>query len=445
MILRDYFKGKRIAVIGLGLHGEMIEDVKYLIKAGAWVSIYDLKSEARLKNHLVFVRSVGLANYVCGSIPADDLLDMDLIILSREYPKDSSFLKSVYAQNIPVEYQETLFFKLAPPITLVGVMGICGKSTVISILTPLLEKVCEAYDTQGLFVVDSESANGVLTHLRKIKNGDIVIMRVIDEMIPELYDMRISPHVAIFTTVPTTRGSLASPFDVLSYQTYNNFIVASDEVIDVARSMQIQPRAKMLRTKATLIPNEWGFEGRGSHDRMNASLALEAARLFKVDDDVAHHIFIGWKALKGRLELIKKIKGVEFFNDTMSMTPDSTLAGIISLSQDRNVILILGGADGGYEYCALYSQLPRHVHTIVNIPGSGTLRQRAHMQDIEGVVVKSVPSIGEAVRTAFECAKKGDRVLFSPGFDAGGVEGSKIDRGERFVRVVRGLLSEIIR
>ena len=82
---------------------------------------------------------------------------------------------------------------------------------------------------------------------------------------------------------------------------------------------------------------------------------------------------------------------------------------------------------------------------IVSFPGSGTLRQRAHMQDIEGVVVKSVTSIGEAVRTAFECAKKGDRVLFSPGFDAGGVEGSKIDRGERFVRVVRGLLSEIIR
>jgi UDP-N-acetylmuramoylalanine-D-glutamate ligase len=91
MASRDYFKGKRVAVIGLGPHGEMVEDVKYLIKAGAWVSIYDLKSEARLKNHLVFLRSVGLANYVCGTIPSEDLLDMDVIILSHEYPRDSSF------------------------------------------------------------------------------------------------------------------------------------------------------------------------------------------------------------------------------------------------------------------------------------------------------------------------------------------------------------------
>jgi UDP-N-acetylmuramoylalanine-D-glutamate ligase len=78
MTSRDYFKGKQIAVMGLGPCGEMVEDVKFLIKAGALVSIYDLKSEARLKGHLVFLRSIGLANFVCGSIPADDLLDMDL-------------------------------------------------------------------------------------------------------------------------------------------------------------------------------------------------------------------------------------------------------------------------------------------------------------------------------------------------------------------------------
>jgi UDP-N-acetylmuramoylalanine--D-glutamate ligase len=467
MASRDYFKGKRVAVVGLGPHGEMVEDVKYLIKAGAWVSIYDLKSEARLKNHLVFLRSVGLANYVCGSIPAEDLLDMDIIILSHEYPRDSSFLKGVYAQNdeqkekvartsdtdeqtvaqaseqqgkvIAVEYPETLFFKLAPPVTLVGVMGTCGKSTVISILTPLLQKVCETYDTQGLFTVDSESADGVLVHLKKIKSGDIVVMRIIDEMLPELHSMRISPHVAVFTTTPTVRGSLKSPFDVLMYQTYNNFIVASDEVIDATRSGASQARAKMLRTKAALVPEDWGFEGRGMHDRLNAALALQAARLFKVDDDMARHVLTDWKSLKGRLELIKKVKGVEFFNDTMSMTPDSTLAGITALSQGRNIILIFGGVDGGYEYRTLYSQLPRYVHTVVNIPGSGTMRQRLLLQGIEGVGVRSVPSIDEAVRTAFECSQKGDRVLFSPGFDAGGVEGSRVERGEKFVRAVRGL------
>lgn len=451
MASRDYFKGKRVAVIGVGPHGEMVEDIKYLIKAGAWVSIYDLKSEARLKNHLVFLRSVGLANYVCGSIPPEDLLDVDLIILSHGYPRESSFLKEVYAQNkqreaagdqgkiIPIEYPETLFFKLAPPVTLVGVMGVCGKSTVISLMKPMLEDVCKTYDTQNVYSIDAGSAGGVLAHLRKMMSGDIVIMRIVDEMIPELFEMRISPHVAIFTSVPTTRGRMESPFQVLAYQTYNNFLVAADEVIDLIRNAPIQQRAKMLRTKSSLVPDAWGFEGRGAHDRLNAALALQAARLFKVDDDMAHRALSEWKALKGRLELVKKVKGVEFYNDTASMVPESTLAGMSALAQGRNLILIFGGVDGGYEYRPLYNQLPRYVHTVIDIPGSGTIRERAQLHGIEGVNIRSVPSIDEAVRTAFDCAQKGDRVLFSPGFDAGGMEGSRWDRGERFVKAVRAL------
>ena len=474
MTQRDYFKGKRIAVIGLGHHGEMVEDVKFLIKTGAWVSIYDLKSESRLKNHLVFLRSVGLANYVCGSIPAEDLLDMDMIILSHEYPRDSSFLKEVYKRNmerskeakkeeietekevkikdtvivkiesqegkmIPVEYPETLFFKLAPPVTLVGVMGACGKSTTVSILAPLLEEACRKSGEQALFVLDPESADGILTHLKKIKNGDLALLRVIENMMPELATMRISPHVAVFTTMPSKGAYAQSPFEILAYQTYNNFIVASDEVIDSARAAKPQPRAKMLRTKANLIPDDWGFVGRGRHDRLNASLALETARLFKVDDDTARHVLGQWKALKGRLELVKKVKNIEFYNDTMSMTPDSTLAGVMALSEGRNIILIFGGSEVGQEYRLLYAELPKYIHTLINIPGSGTIRQRILLKDIEGLSQFSVPSIEEAVRTALEHATKGDRVLFSPGFDAGGMEGSKLERGERFVRAVRGL------
>ncbi len=492
MATRDYFKGKRIAVIGLGAQGEMVEDVKYLIKAGAWVSIYDLKSEARLKTHLIFLRSVGLANYVCGSIPADDLLDMDLIILSHEYPRDSSFLKEVNAQNnkivadegqallrssqaessplhqgfegqvegqgkvgkegetitdaerkivkkIPIEYPETLFFKIAPPVTLVGVMGACGKSTVISILAPLLREVCAKYESQKLYVIDPESEDGILAHVKRIKSGDIVIIRVVDSILSELANMRISPHVAVFTTIPPKNSYADSPFEILAFQTYNNFIVASDEVIDATKQSKIPPRAKMLRTKSTLVPTDWGFEGLGQHNKHNAALALEAARLFKVDDDMARHVIGDWKGLKGRLELVKKVKNVEFYNDTMSATPEATLAGVAALSQGRNVILIFGGAEVGHEYKILYAELPRYVHTVVNIPGSGTIRQRASLEEIQGLKIYSTPTIEEAVLTAFEQAQKGDRILFSPGFAAGGVDGSKVERGERFVRAVRGL------
>ena len=437
---RDYFKGKRIAVIGLGPHGEMVEDAAFLIKAGALVAIYDLKSEARLKSDLVFLRSVGLAAYVCGSVPAEDLLDMDLIILSHEYPRDSSFLKAAQNNKIPVEYPETLFFRLSPPLTVVGVMGSCGKSTVVSMLAPMLEAACKRNKEQGFFTIDPESPDGILARLKKAKSGDIVLMRVAEGMMGELHRLRISPHVAIFTTVPSKGSYAKSPFEILEYQTYNNFIVASDEVVDATHAMHIQPKAKMLRTKPTIIPADWEFKGRGEHDRDNAALALQAARLFKVNDDEARRSLEEWKSLKGRIEPVKKVKSVEFYNDSASVSPASTIAALTALaSETRNIILIFGGANAGADYRQFYAVVPRYVHTLIVIPGSGTIRERQAISQLDQVSVFSASSVEEAVRLSLEHSHKGDRVLFSPGFEAGGLDGSRKERGERFVKAVRGL------
>jgi UDP-N-acetylmuramoylalanine--D-glutamate ligase len=439
MAKRDYFAGKRIAMIGLGPHGEMVTDAKYLIKAGALVSIYDLKSEARLKTHLIFLRSVGLANYVCGSIPSEDLLDMDLIILSHEYPRNSTFLSKVKEKGIPIEYPETLFFRLSPPITLIGIMGNCGKATVFSMLEPMLGRLFKNNDDQQFFAMDPESANGIIAHIKKIKSGDIVLLRITEDMMKELTQLGISPHVSVLTSIPEKNAYTKHPFEILERQTYNNYIIGSDHVIDATYKFDFHPKAKMIRTKASLIPAEWGFVGNGAHDIDNASLALETARLFKVDDEIASDVLTSWKTLKGRLELVKKVKNVEFYNDSASISPISTLTGMTALSSNRNIILIIGGADNEHDYRELFVAVPQYAHTIISVPGSGTVRERCNIRNIEHVDICDVPSIEEAVILSLEKARKGDKILFSPGFGAVGVDISRKERGERFVKAVRSL------
>jgi UDP-N-acetylmuramoylalanine--D-glutamate ligase len=442
MTSRDYFKGKRVAVIGLGHHGEMVEDVKFLIKAGALVSVYDLKSEARLKNHLVFLRTIGLANYVCGSIPHDDLLDMDMIVLSHEYSKESTFLNGVRVaeKEIAIEYPETLFFKQAPPVTVVGVIGACGRSTLLSMIKPLLEVACVSSDSQRLFVIDPESNEGILTHLKRIKNGDIVLMKMTNLMMKEMQSIRISPHVAVFVSLPIEESYDKSPFEVLSYQTYNNFIIASDDIVDMTHSLQVQPKAKMLRTKASMIPVDWGWSDKyPAHIRDMGALALQTASLFKVDTDTAQDVLLKWKSPKGRIELIKKVKNIEFYNDSASISPIATELAIKSLSHERNIILIMGGAKSEGCYGPLYEAIPKYVHSVILLPGSGTILERKVIDKIKNLKVASAPSMEEAVRMSLELAKKGDIVLFSPAFEAVGVDVSRKERGERFVRAVRGL------
>jgi UDP-N-acetylmuramoylalanine--D-glutamate ligase len=137
--------------------------------------------------------------------------------------------------------------------------------------------------------------------------------------------------------------------------------------------------------------------------------------------------------------LIKKVKNVEFYNDSASITPTATVLAISTLSHERNIVLIMGGAKSEGCYGPLYEVLPKYVHTVVLIPGSGTLLERRSLEKIVGINVKSAPTIEEALRVAVESAKKGDIVLFSPAFESGGALGSRKERGERFVRAVREL------
>lgn len=438
MSARDYFKGKRIAVVGLGPHGEMIADIRFLIKSGAIVSLYDMRSESRLKTEIAYLQSIGLAGNVCGSVPPEDLLDMDIVLLSHDYPRESSFLMPAQKAGVVIEYSETLFFRLAPPVMLIGVVGTCGKSTVISMLAPMLQHVSKEA-SQGFFLIDPDSEDGTLSYIRKVKNTDVVLMRITEQMLGELYSMRISPHVAIFTSIPDKGSYKESPFEILSYQTYNNFLIASDEIIDSTHNFGFQPRAKMLRTKPSILSSDWQFNGRGEHDIANASLSVQAARLFKVPEDIIRECLEEWKPLKGRLEFVKKVRFVEFYNDSASTSADSTESAVRSLSREKKLILIFGGSDKGADYSRLYSIFPKYVKCLILLPGSGTIKERKNINAIDGMEIISVSTLEDAVLKSLDIAEKGDRVLFSPGFGAGGFDRSRDERGKRFVSAVKSI------
>ncbi len=432
MNYKDYFKDKKIAIVGLGPHGEMMTDIKFLLKNKALLSLYDMRSENRLRKHIMNLSVGGLQRYSFGKINPDDLLDSDLIILSSEISKKSTFLKKAIDSGIQIDYPDTLFLKIAPPVTLVGVIGAYGKSTVTQLLYAVFKKAFLEYENQGLFLIDHDSTLGVLTHLKKVKKDDVVLARIPENLMEYYYQIHMSPHVAVVTSVV--------PFKILEFQTYNNFIVATDNVVDVMKEQKsIIFKAKILRTRAGSVPADWNLNIKGLHNMENISLVLQASELFKVSKDVVREVAQSFVGLKGRIELIKKVQGIEFYNDSASINPDSTLTAIRTLSIDRNLILILGGAYTGSNYDELMSNISQYVSMLIVLPGSGTIGLREALQGLKDVIVMNALTLEQAVISAKDNAKKGDRVLFSPGFEAVGIDISRKDRGERFVRAVREL------
>lgn len=432
MNYKDFFRNKRIAVIGLGPHGEMIADIKFLLRNKAHVALYDMRSDKKLKAFLPELKEVGLERYTFGKVSADELLDAELILISPELSKKSTFLRKAVQAEVQIEFPDTLFFKLAPSVTLIGIMGMYGKSTVAHLIYHILKKAFAEHEDQGLFFIDPESTNGALTHLKKIKKGDVVLARIPENLIAHYYDIHISPHVAVITS--------EIPFDILEFQTYNNFIVAPDAVVDAIKSHKnLSSKAKILRTRGSSIPADWNIKPKALYDRENAALALQASELFKVPTETAKEVIQAFIGLKGRIELVKKVSGIEFYNDSASVVPQSTLSALASLASGKNIVLIIGGAYTGYDYSKLIKNISNYVSTIILLPGSGTIAFRADIEKLPEVEFVQVLSLEEAVGEALNHAKKGEKVLFSPGFDAVGVDISRKERGERFVKAVRGL------
>jgi UDP-N-acetylmuramoylalanine--D-glutamate ligase len=239
-------------------------------------------------------------------------------------------------------------------------------------------------------------------------------------------------------------------FGVLEFQTYNSFIVASDIAIDMLKKYgEFQPRAKMLRTNSGTIPSDWNIDVQNTHVRENTALAVETAKIFKIDPDAIHLALTQMKPMKGRIERLKSVKGhITFYNDTMSVRPEATLAALRALGEHdaptgpqnhRGTVLVIGGAYTGASYKDLFAEIPQYVSSVIVLPGSGTLTERAGIEGLKekDVKVLYVKNLVEAAENIKFLASKGDVVLFSPGFDVTGQYESRQARGEEFVEAVK--------
>jgi UDP-N-acetylmuramoylalanine-D-glutamate ligase len=268
-----------------------------------------------------------------------------------------------------------------------------------------------------------------------------------NHFLAEYAKARLSPSVAVIAVAPSTQDSFSALSQTLAHQTYNSFIVTTDDIADmIHNSDEHHNKSKIIRTRASRVPAEWGISFKGEYEREDAALVLETAFLFKIDEKFVRDAALDYadKKSPGSIIFVKKVKNVSFYDDSSSERPLATLAALRALSSSSTdpgtaTILIMGGAETGANYDLLLRNISQYAKVLVLVPGSGTLGLRKRLGAIENLKCLSAPSIEAAVKLARAEAKAGDRILYSPAFAAGGYDRSRAERGERFVKAVRGL------
>jgi UDP-N-acetylmuramoylalanine--D-glutamate ligase len=469
----SFLKNKKIVVMGLGLNRGGLGVTRFLAQSGAYVLVTDLKTEQELKNTLNELREYNNIEYVLGEHRIQDFINTDMVIQNPAVPRNSKYLQVARECGIPVETDLSLFLRVCPSSDLIAVAGTKGKSTVTNLIYHTF------YQTEKDIVQAGNIGISVFEVLSDIKPDTIVVLEISSWQLEGLVQTQSSfqPHIAVLTNI------LADHLD--RYESFNDY-AASEKLIyknmaqsdsfitnmdnPFTKSVEIEQGAPAniywFSTKGKVSQGSYFEDGRfffklgkqvtefctiqdillpGIH---NISNILAASIVFFIKGLPIPLIQKGIKTFSGvenRLERIRTLKGVNFYNDTCATTPDATIAAINSFSSEP-LILILGGGDKKLDYrelCEIIKDKSNILYMLIlkhpEYDASKKIIEQLEQLKM-GDRVEICSSMSEAVHKAYQKALPGTNIILSPAATSFGMFSNEFDRG----RVFRHIVDELI-
>ena len=205
----------------------------------------------------------------------------------------------------------------------------------------------------------------------------------------------------------------------------NGFIV--DE--DIIKECNDGVRKHILNTDEVIL--------RGNHNFQNIATALAATKTL-VDTDVAVEAIKKFKPVEHRIEFVREIDGVKWYNDSASSSPTRTISGLNAFKE--NIILIAGGYDKNLEYQPLAKPVVDKVSTLILIGQTAekiydVVKNEAEKEN-KKININMCDTLEQTIEIAKKSAKKGDIVLFSPASASFDMFKNFADRGNQFKDLV---------
>ena len=426
--------------MGLGLLGRGVGDAIFLAERGAKLTITDLKpsttlspSLKKLKKFQKPARGRAGIKYVLGKHRLEDFRNCDMVLKAAGVPDNSPYLRQAKKNKIPVKMSATLFAKLSG-LSIIGVTGTRGKSTVAHLITHILKSA-------GKKVILGGNIRGVsnLQLLKQVKHAEIAILELDSWQLQGFRDDKISPHIAVFTTffpdhMTYYEKKMKKYFGDKAYifknQNKKDILIAGSQVFPFIMKWGGPIKSQVIVPKT----KNFHMHIHGEHNLYNANLAAEAAKVAGVPDAIIKKAIESFEGVEGRMQFLREVKGVKYYNDTTATTPEATLAALRTLGKDKQIILIAGGSDKNLNMSALIREIPKFCKKVILLPGSGTKRIKSKIKNnVE------VSSMKDAVSKARISAEKGDSILLSPAFASFGTFNNEYDRGDQFMKIVKKL------
>ena len=343
------------------------------------------------------------------------------------------------------------------PAPIIGVTGTKGKGTTASLIASIFEAAGKKVWLLGNIGTPSLDALG------EIKADDIVVYELSSF---QLWDLESSPHIAVVLLIEPDHLNVHTDFGdyVDAKSNIRRFQKSGDLcVFNPANELSLQIANVSSEGKAVryAVPDDGGvyikedafYENEhkicsidalqliGNHNVENACAALTVARFYKLTDTDIESGLRKFQGLPHRIEFIREIDGVKYYNDSFSSAPSATIAAIKSFEQPE--ILILGGIDKGADFSELADAIANQ-NNIKSVIIMGEIRHKLaetikQVSPSLQVETTDLTTLQPIIELAKSYARSGDVVVMSPGCASFDMFINFYDRGNQFRDIVNSL------
>ncbi|MES2409627.1 MAG: UDP-N-acetylmuramoyl-L-alanine--D-glutamate ligase [Patescibacteria group bacterium] len=454
MDYKEYFKGKMITQLGLGLLGRGLGDAIFLAECGAELIVTDLKTEEELKTSVEKLKKYSNIILHLGGHNLDDFINRDFILKGAGVPLDSIYIEEARKNNIPIEMDSSLCVRLLPEkVITIGVTGTRGKSTVTHMIYNALR---ETADPSTIHLGGNVRDMATLSLLPKIKSGDVLVLELDSWQLQGFGENKISPNIAVITNFMVDHQNYYPDMDtyfkdkanIFLYQKLGDRLIVGKTVLELVKKLNPPVTPEVPEE----WPEDWKLKIPGEHNKENAELARAVLQIpdkrmkeglepgtntkYFLEPEETWSTLTGFIGVEGRLQLIKETNGVKIYNDNNATTPEATIVGLKALGS--NIVLICGGADKNLDLKDLINEINKTCKTIILLPGSGSQKLTANSLQLTAKITP-VQNLSEAVTKAIEEAQSGDIILFSPAFASFGLFKNEYERNDEFMKTINEL------
>lgn len=455
-------KDKRVLVVGLARSGVSL--VHFLVESGAQVTVSDHKSKAELSPALEQIDGLGV-QYDLGGHTPKVFLQQDLIVLSPGVPPNLKIFDYARSQGVQVtgEFEFATWFIKEPVI---AVTGTNGKSSTCKLIERFLtesgvkcwlggnygEALVEYLRKQlktpeeKCQVVVAEVSSFQLEHCERFTPHNVVFTNLAENHQDRYRSMEdyVNAKRRIFQNTNQATTSILNADDNAVVELARDPAVQRGRIFYFSRKPQLEPQIMTIggavcikdevrvRTGPDIeYYNVKNMKMRGKHSIDNIMAAALAAGEHGATRDAIQRVIDTFPGMPHRLEYVRRVGGVEFYNDSKATNVHAVLRALDSF--DENIIMIMGGKDTNLNYEALREPVRRKVKNLILV---GEAKERINRDIGDYSETFLIGTFEEAVLIAYQKSRIGDAVLLSPGASSFDMFDSYEERGNYYKEIV---------